>query len=59
MKNLVQDLKDVIIEITDIKKRVEDLKLKIELSVGSSREPYRSWHNELNAIIKDLERILK
>ena len=59
MKNLVQDLKDVIIEITDVKKRVEDLKLKIELAVGSSREPYRSWHNELNTIIKDLERILR
>jgi hypothetical protein len=59
VKNLVQDLKDVIIEITDVKKRVEDLKLKIELSVGSSREPYRSWHNELNTIIKDLERILR
>lgn len=57
--DLVKDLKDVIEYVKEIKTNVENLKLKIDVSVGSSREPYRSWHNILDSIIKDLERIIK
>lgn len=57
--NLVKDLKDVIEYVKSIKTNVENLKLKIDMSVGSSREPYRSWHNDLESIIKDLERVIR
>lgn len=57
--DLVKDLKDVIAFIKDIKADTENLKLKIDLSVGFSKEPYRSWHKNLESIIKDLERVLQ
>lgn len=57
--DLVKDLKDVITFIKGIKANTENLKLRIDMSVGSSREPYRSWHNALENIIKDLERVLQ
>jgi hypothetical protein len=57
--NLIKDLKDVIEYVKGIKANVENLKLRIDMSVGSSREPYRSWHNALENIIKDLERVLQ
>ena len=57
--NLVKDLRDVIEYVKGIKTNVENLKLRIDMSVGSSREPYRSWHNDLDSIIKDLERVIQ
>ena len=50
MKIVVQDLQAIIEELAVLEKRLDDLKLKIDLAHGSNRESYRAWVGELREI---------
>ena len=53
----INDLRAIIEELATLEKRLDSLKLKIDLAYGSSREPYRSWVDEIKEIKETIERI--
>lgn len=57
MKEIAQDLRAIIEELAVLEKRLDALKLKIDLAHGASREPYRSWVDEIKEIKEMIERI--
>ncbi len=59
MNKITQDLRAIIEELAALEKRLDSLKLKIDLALGSNREPYRAWVNELREIKNIVERIRK
>ncbi len=59
MKKIAQDLRAIIEELATLEKRLDALKLKIDLAHGASREPYRSWVDEIKEIKEMIERIRK
>ncbi|WP_297940667.1 hypothetical protein [uncultured Campylobacter sp.] len=59
MKEIADDLRAIIEELAALEKRLDSLKLKIDLALGSNREPYRAWVNELREIKNIVERIRK
>ena len=54
-----EDLRVIINELGTLEKRLEALKLKIDLAHGSSRQPYKAWIGELREIKNIVERIRK
>lgn len=54
-----EDLRVIINELGTLEKRLEALKLKIDLALGSNREPYRAWVDELREIKNVIERVRK
>lgn len=54
-----EDLRAIISELGTLEKRLEALKLKIDLTLGSNREPYRTWVDELREIKNIIERVRK
>lgn len=52
-------LRAIIDELAALEKRLDSLKLKIDLALGSNREPYRAWVDELREIKNIVERIRK
>lgn len=54
-----EDLRAIISELGTLEKRLEALKLKIDLALGSNREPYRAWVDELREIKNAIERVRK
>ena len=59
MKIVVQDLRAIIEELAVLEKRLDALKLKIDLAHGANREPYRVWIDELKEIKEILGRARK
>ena len=59
MNKIAQDLRAIIDELAALEKRLDALKLKIDLSLGSNREPYRAWVDELREIKNIVERVRK
>nr|WP_314470194.1 hypothetical protein [uncultured Campylobacter sp.] len=59
MKKITQDIRAIIEELAALEKRLDSLKLKIDLALGSNREPYRAWIDELREIKNIVERIRK
>ena len=57
MKEIAQDLRAIIAELMALEKRLDALKLKINLAHGASRQPYRSWIDEIKEIKETIERI--
>lgn len=57
MKIVVQDLQAIIEELAVLEKRLDDLKLKIDLAHGANREPYKSWIEDVKEIKEIIERI--
>ena len=57
MKEIAQDLRAIIEELAILEKRLDALKLKIDLAHGANREPYRSWIEDVKEIKKTIERI--
>ena len=57
MKKIAQDIRAIIEELATLEKRLDALKLKIDLAHGASREPYRAWINEIKEIRETIERI--
>lgn len=43
MKKITQDIRAIIEELATLGKRLDALKLKIDLAHGANREPYKSW----------------
>ena len=54
-----EDLRAIISELGALEKRLDSLKLKIVLTLGSNREPYRAWVDELREIKNVIERVRK
>ena len=59
MNEIARDLRAIIEELAALEKRLDGLKLKIDLALGSNREPYRAWIDELREIKNIVERIRK
>lgn len=59
MKEITQDLRAIIEELATLEKRLDSLKLKIDLAHRANREPYRVWINDLKEIKEIIERIRK
>ena len=59
MKEITQDIRAIIEELAMLEKRLDSLKLKIDLAHGANREPYRVWINDLKEIKEIIERIRK
>lgn len=57
MKKIAQDIRVIIEELAELEKRLDALKLKIDLAHGANREPYKAWINELKEIKETIERI--
>lgn len=57
MKEIAQDLRAIIAELMVLEKRLDALKLKIDLAYGANREPYKSWIEDVKEIKKTIERI--
>lgn len=57
MPKIAQDLRAIIAELAALEKRLDSLKLKIDLAHGSSRQPYKSWIDEIKEIKETIERI--
>jgi hypothetical protein len=57
MKEIADDLRAIIEELAVLEKRLDSLKLKIDLAHGANREPYRVWINDLKEIKEIIERI--
>lgn len=53
----IRDLQAIIEELAELEKRLDALKLKIDLAHGASRQPYKAWINELKEIKETIERI--
>ena len=59
MNKIAQDLRAIIDELMALEKRLDALKLKIDLAHGANREPYRAWVDELREIKNAIERVRK
>ena len=59
MKEITQDLRAIIEELATLEKRLDALKLKIDLAHGANREPYKVWIDEIKEIKGIIERIRK
>lgn len=59
MKEIADDLRAIIEELATLEKRLDSLKLKIDLAHGANREPYKSWIDELREIKNAIERVRK
>ena len=59
MKEITQDLRAIIEELAVLEKRLDALKLKIDLAHGANREPYKVWIDEIKEIKGIIERIRK
>ena len=57
MKKIAQDLRAIIEELMALEKRLDALKLKIDLAHGANREPYKSWIGDVKEIKEMIERI--
>lgn len=57
MKKIAQDIRAIIEELAALEKRLDALKLKIDLAHGANREPYRSWIEDVKEIKETIERI--
>lgn len=57
MKEIAQDLRAIIAELMVLEKRLDSLKLKIDLAHGANREPYKSWIEDVKEIKEIIERI--
>lgn len=57
MKEIAADLRAIIDELMALGKRLDALKLKIDLAHGANREPYKSWIDEIKEIKEIIERI--
>ena len=57
MKEIAGDLRAIIEELAVLEKRLDALKLKIDLAHGSSRQPYKSWIEDVKEIKEAIERI--
>ena len=57
MNKIVQDLRAIIAELMVLEKRLDALKLKIDLAHGANREPYKSWIEGVKEIKEIIERI--
>ena len=57
MKEIADDLRAIIEALMVLEKRLDALKLKINLAHGASRQPYRSWIDEIKEIKETIERI--
>ena len=57
MKKIAQDIRAIIEELATLEKRLDALKLKIDLAHGSSRQPYKSWIEDVKEIKETIERI--
>ena len=55
----IRDLQAIIEELATLEKRLDSLKLKIDLAHGANREPYKSWIDELREIKNAIERVRK
>ena len=53
----IRDLQAIIEELVKLEKRLDALKLKIDLAHGANREPYRSWIEDVKEIKETIERI--
>lgn len=59
MKEIADDLRAIIDELMALEKRLDALKLKIDLAHGANREPYKSWIEDVKEIKEMIERIRK
>jgi len=59
MKKMAQDIRAIIEELATLEKRLDALKLKIDLAHGANREPYKFWIDEIKEIKEIIERIRK
>ena len=57
MKEIADDLRAIIEALMVLEKRLDALKLKIDLAHGANREPYRVWIDEIKEIKETIERI--
>lgn len=57
MNKIAQDLRAIIAELMVLEKRLDSLKLKIDLAHGANREPYKSWIEDVKEIKEIIERI--
>jgi len=57
MKEIADDLRAIIEELAVLEKRLDALKLKIDLAHGANREPYKSWIEDVKEIKEIIERI--
>lgn len=57
MKEIAGDLRAIIEELAVLEKRLDALKLKIDLAHGANREPYKSWIEDVKEIKEMIERI--
>ena len=58
-RDSINDLRAIIEELATLEKRLDALKLKIDLAHGANREPYKVWINELKEIKEILGRVRK
>ena len=57
MKEIADDLRAIIEELMVLEKRLDALKLKIDLAHGANREPYKSWIEDVKEIKETIKRI--
>ena len=57
MNKIAQDIRAIIAELAALEKRLDSLKLKIDLAHGANREPYKAWIDEIKEIKEMIERI--
>ena len=57
MNKIAQDLRAIIEELMALEKRLDTLKLKIDLAHGLSRQPYKAWIEDVKEIKEIIERI--
>nr|DAQ11032.1 MAG TPA: hypothetical protein [Caudoviricetes sp.] len=57
MKEIADDLRAIIEALMVLEKRLDALKLKIDLAHGANREPYKSWIEDVKEIKEMIERI--
>ena len=57
MKEIADDLRAIIAALAALEKRLDSLKLKIDLAYGANREPYKSWIEDVKEIKEIIERI--
>lgn len=57
MKEIADDIRAIIEKLATLEKRLDSLKLKIDLAHGANREPYKSWIEDVKEIKEIIERI--
>ena len=57
MNKIAQDIRAIIAELAALEKRLDSLKLKIDLAHGANREPYKSWIEDVKERKEAIERI--